>query len=185
MKATILPTIAVLFATTTFLESATADPPTKAARQAFRKFERTIEAVETEIWRHKSVGTDALEAKLLELRGAIWTGNMAATPEGDQILREMATGDQLCALKREVSRLTHDDRSPRRWSNLAQTSEIEAVLEAYDVKTGIATLKLTNETTVAVQIAQLCDYDRDWIERRLGTKIFDRPPLRLERKRSE
>lgn len=179
MKSTIL---TVLMLTAPFLESASADPPTKAARQAFRKFEKTIEAVETELWKLKPDGNCELEARLLALRGAIWTGNMASTPEGAQILSEMATGDQLCALKREVSRLTHDDRSPRRWSNRAETSEIEAALEAYDLKTGIATLKLLNESTVRVQIGTLCDYDRDWIKRRLGTKVFDRPPLRLPSK---
>lgn len=179
MKATILPAAAVLFAASTFLESATADPPSRAATQAFRRFEKAIEAIETTIWERKSVGTGDLEAKLVELRGAIWTGNLAATAEGSEILSEMASGDDLDTLKREVSRLTHPDRTPRRWSNRAETREIEATLEAYDEKTGLADLKLANETICRVQIANLCDYDRDWIERRLGRKTFDRPPLRL------
>lgn len=123
-------------------------------------------------------GSTLKRAKTLRLP-TLWVKSIADTPDGQRFVCEFATDDQIRALEREISRLTHPDRHPRRWADLSGTHQIDATLQSYDRKSGLVTLERADRTTVSLPIAKLSPADRELVELTLGSRIVARPPLEL------
>lgn len=109
----------------------------------------------------------------------LWVKATVPGPDGDRFVCEFATEDQTTALEREVSRLTHPDRNPRRWKDASVTREIEATLLSYDQKTGSVSLERAGGVEVTLKIDKLSQADRELVELTLGSRVNPRPKLSL------